>query len=208
VHESPNRRGEGAGGADEDAGDEYIDDDETAWAVHRYWLQKQSDLRGQRSGKNASSSSQGKGSYATSSRAASQGKQGKGKGKKGQKGKKGKGGGKHPDIKDSMRLSGLLRHGNVQGWKNAPHAMQELGGYGEIRISTAARLLGMYEDTIERIALTSIHPSGDYRYELMEWDGEIFVRAVRGHSLVIHNADDMSGPADADAGQGGDQEEA
>ncbi len=92
-----------------------------------------------------------------------------------------------------MRMSGLLRHGNIPGWTRAPHAIQELGDYGEIRITTAALLLGLDTETVERIAQTSIHPSGDYRYELMEWDGEVFVRAVRGHSHGVLSADDFAG---------------
>ncbi len=135
---------------------EHFDEEAATAAVHQYWSDRQP--------------------------------KGKGKGKHKKSKGKGKGKGKElsPDAKLSMRISGLLRHGNVAGRKRC--AVGSLGAQGECDVPTVASLLQIEEATVERIGREGLHPSGDLRYEVLDFDKVLYIRANWKHSVDIVDA--------------------
>ena len=192
----------------DEPGDEPFDDEAAANAVQRYWEEQQQRSKGQGL---FSSSSTSQGGFKGGPKGGGKNK-GKNKNKgggKGGKGKKGSDKGKDPGVKHSMQIAGLLRHGNIPGWLRCPRAIQETGGFGEMRLTSVSRFLRIDTSTVERIAQESQHPSGDYRYELFEWDNEVYVRALRKHSIQVHREDDTSAQGEVkDEAAEEDEEEA
>ena len=87
-----------------------------------------------------------------------------------------------PDYTDSRAMAGILRHG--AGRKGAL-ALPAMGSHGEILLETLAGLLRLDASRVRHLVGSSIHPSGDHRYELVSFAGQDFVRATSKHSLEL-----------------------
>ena len=109
--------------------------------------------------------------------------QGKGKGKANGKDKKAR---KNQDYQDSRALATVLRHG---GGRKGAAVLAQMGSQGEVSISVLAEALNMPEARLRHIVDTSVHPSGDHRYECLSWAGCDFIRATGKHSLEIAGSD-------------------
>ena len=113
--------------------------------------------------------------------------QGKGKGKVHLK--KDKKARKSQDYQDSRALATVLRHGSG---KQGAAVLAQMGSQGEVSISVLSEALKLPEARLRYIVDTSVHPSGDHRYERLSWDGCDFIRATGKHSLEIAGADHQS----------------
>jgi RNA:NAD 2'-phosphotransferase (TPT1/KptA family) len=132
--------------------------------------------------------------------------QGKGDGKtrKGKGPDKGKGKGskglskkaeKNLDYRDSRALAAVLRHGRG---KKGCAVVASMGSQGEVELELLAKTMGLASSRLRYLAQTSVHPSGDRRYELLEWAGSEYLRATNEHSLAVAGGDsDLRGPPDS-----------